>query len=112
MLYSIILIQKERHYMLPSLPTRGHGIVLLIFWTLVFINENITIMNLKREHWWFNIVTIRDKTEITLFVMRYISCLLIFVLGLKAPGLTLQNDEDYMHLENDTNNVSIRCELF
>lgn len=107
MLYSIMLIQKERHYMLPSVPTSGHGVVLLIFWALNFINENVSIMNLKREHWWFNILTIRDKTEMSLFVMRYISCLLIFVLGLKAPGISPPYEEDYIHLENDTNTVTL-----
>lgn len=106
MLFSIILIHKERNYRFPSTPTRGHGLVLLVFWALVFINENISIMNLGREHWWFHIVTIRDKTETTLFVMRYISCLLIFVLGLKAPGITSNSDEDYIHLENETNHAS------
>lgn len=63
-------------------------------------------MNLKKEHWWFHIVTIKDKTEMALFVMRYISCLLIFVLGLKAPGIPSHLDEDYIHLESETNTVS------
>lgn len=29
--YSILLLVKERYYLLPSIPTRGHGLVLVIF---------------------------------------------------------------------------------
>lgn len=55
--FSIVLIMKERHYLLPSVPTRGHGIGLLIFWTLIFITENLAFINLKHEEWWFNLKT-------------------------------------------------------
>lgn len=92
--------------MLPSVPTRGHGIVLLIFWTLVFVNENISVMNLKKEQWWIHVfATIRDKVEMSMFVTRYVCSLLIFVLGLKAPGIASNREDDYIHLENDGNNV-------
>lgn len=105
-LFSIWLVLKERFYMLPSLPTRGHGIVLLIFWTLVFVNENISVMNLKKEQWWIHVfATIRDKVEMSMFVTRYVCSLLIFVLGLKAPGIASNREDDYIHLENDGNNV-------
>lgn len=39
----------------------------------------------------------------SLFVMRYISYLLIFVLGLKAPGILTHREDDYIHLQNDNN---------
>lgn len=55
--FSITLIFKERYYLLPSVPTRGHGLVLLIFWTLVFITENLAFVNLRHEEWWFNLKT-------------------------------------------------------
>lgn len=92
--------------MFPSVPTRGHGLVLLTFWTLVFVNENVSIMNLKKEEWWIHVFsTIRDKVEMSMFVTRYICSLLIFVLGLKAPGIISNREDDYIHLENDTNDV-------
>lgn len=101
LLFSIVLVAKERYYALPSVPTRGHGLILLVFWTLIFINENLSIMNLKKEDWWFHIDTVKDKVEVALFISRYTSCLLIFVLGLKAPGIASNRDDDYIHLERD-----------
>lgn len=63
-------------------------------------------MNLKREDWWNHIdASVRDEVEMSLFVTRYISCLLIFVLGLKAPGIAMNREDDYIHLENDANPV-------
>jgi ATP-binding cassette subfamily B (MDR/TAP) protein 6 len=54
-LYSIVIVVIERKYMLPSVPTRGHGLVLLIYWTLLFITENLAFLNLKKEEWWFRL---------------------------------------------------------
>lgn len=63
-------------------------------------------MNLKREDWWIHVFsTIRDKVEMSLFVTRYICSLLIFVLGLKAPGIASNREDDYIHLENEANSV-------
>lgn len=101
LLFSIVLLIKERYYLLPSTPTRGHGLILLVFWSLIFINENLSIMNLKKEDWWFHIDSIKDKVEMILFVTRYVSCLLIFVLGLKAPGIESHREADYIHLQRE-----------
>lgn len=61
-------------------------------------------MNLKKEQWWIHVLaTTRDKVEMSLFVTRYVSTLLIFVLGLKAPGIASYREDDYIHLENDAN---------
>uniref|UniRef100_A0A1I8QBP0 ATP-binding cassette sub-family B member 6 n=1 Tax=Stomoxys calcitrans TaxID=35570 RepID=A0A1I8QBP0_STOCA len=100
---SIYLVIKERWYQLPSLPTRGHGLVLLLFWTLAFINESLAFINLRHEDWWFNLKTNKDKIEMGLFVTRYIASLLIFVLGLKAPGTPLPfNMHQRLDEENQT----------
>lgn len=56
-LISIALVRKERYYLLPSVPTRGHGIVLLIFWTTTFMAENLTLVNLKQSEYWFRLKT-------------------------------------------------------
>lgn len=53
--YSILIMHTERKYLLPSVPTRGHGLVLLIFWTLVFISENLLFINLGQKQWWFHL---------------------------------------------------------
>lgn len=46
------LILMERKSLLPSMPARGHGLVLLIFWVLVFIAENVAFISIKRDDWW------------------------------------------------------------
>ena len=38
---SLVILLLERRRQLPSIPTRGHGFVLLLFWTLAFANENL-----------------------------------------------------------------------
>ncbi|KAF4533336.1 hypothetical protein B566_EDAN002733 [Ephemera danica] len=91
-LYSVVLVIVERKYMLPSVPTRGHGLVLLIYWTLLFITENLAFLNLRKEEWWFRLTDLTDKVEMGLFVTRYVTCLMIFLLGLKAPGLVSLRD--------------------
>lgn len=53
--YSVVLLNKERKYLLPSVPTRGHGLVLLLFWSLIFIAENLEFVNLGQENWWFHL---------------------------------------------------------
>lgn len=113
-MFSMCLVLKERYYQLPSVPARGHGLVLLIFWSLVFINENFSIMNLEKEDWWNHVfASVRDKVEMSLFVSRYVCCLMIFVLGLKAPGITSNREDDYIHLENETNTVRRKhCIIF
>lgn len=101
--YSLWVIRVERHYLLPSIPTRGHGIVLLLFWTIIFVSENLSFLNLNRKNWWFQLDGVTNKIEMSLFILRYVSSLMLFVLGLKAPGI-IQNI-DYFSLNDSTRNV-------
>lgn len=103
LLYSSLIIWVERNFMLPSVPTRGHGLVLLLFWTFLFMTENLTFVNLGRHDWWFHPSKLSDKVEMGLFITRYISCLLLFGLGLRAPGIT--TSRDYMNLNSSSSNI-------
>lgn len=104
-LFAICLISIERHYQLPSVPMRGHGIVLLLFFTLTFIAQNVALVNVNSKDWWFNLQTRQDRVEMAFFVTRYICTLFMFVLGLKAPGITSVVSEDEIHLiENENEN--------
>uniref|UniRef100_T1JKF5 ATP-binding cassette sub-family B member 6 n=1 Tax=Strigamia maritima TaxID=126957 RepID=T1JKF5_STRMM len=86
--YSLSVIFLERWNILPSVPTRGHGLMILVFWTLAFINENLSFLNMRNEDWWFHTwKSLTDKVEMALFVLRYIVTFLIFLIGMKAPGL-------------------------
>lgn len=107
-LFAICLIVKERHYQLPSVPTRGHGIVLLIFFTLTFIAQNIALVNINSKDWWFNLKDKKDRIEMSLFVTRYICTLFIFVLGLKAPGITsIAAEDEHVLINGNENDVSL-----
>ncbi|XP_046805510.1 ATP-binding cassette sub-family B member 6 [Lucilia cuprina] len=106
--FSICLVHKERHFQLPSVPTRGHGLVLLLFWTLAFINESLAFINLRHEDWWFNLKTNKDEIEMGLFVTRFLTSLLIFVLGLKAPGIRFFYDEHRRLEEEQAENQGLQ----
>ncbi|XP_041979528.1 ATP-binding cassette sub-family B member 6 [Aricia agestis] len=75
----------EFKYLLPSLPPNGHGFVLLVFWAMLFIAENLSFLNLNKDGWWWHLNDLQDRLEMALFVSRYISCMIIFILGMKAP---------------------------
>lgn len=90
--FALYVLLLERQKALPSVPTRGHGLVLLIFWTLVFVNENLTFLNLKNESWFFKLNSLSDKMNFGMFVVRYICAMCLFVIGLRAPGIPSPQD--------------------
>ncbi|XP_033222968.1 ATP-binding cassette sub-family B member 6, mitochondrial [Belonocnema kinseyi] len=98
--YSVYVLRVERHRLLPSVPPRGHGLVLLGFWTQAFVFENLVFINIGRIEWWFHLNTLTDQIEMALFVLRYVSSLLIFALGLRAPGIAGSSFPDYQNLND------------
>lgn len=52
-LFSIFLIFVERHRMLPTIPTRGHGLVLVLFWMIAFAFENVAFISWQSPQWWW-----------------------------------------------------------
>lgn len=85
---SIHLLILEKISLLPSaVSRRGHGLILLLFWTFSFIILNLEFINLHSEDSWFQLQTTAQVVEFCLFVVRYIATCLAFLLGLKAPGL-------------------------
>ncbi|XP_052869257.1 ATP-binding cassette sub-family B member 6 [Anopheles cruzii] len=105
--YSIVLLVKERYYQLPSPRTNGHGLILLIFWTMLFVAQNIAFVNLNYHGGWFQLQTLKDRVEFGLFIVRYIVTMLLFVIGLKAPAITSTlNGEEYQNLHTNQENQS------
>nr|XP_012152493.1 PREDICTED: ATP-binding cassette sub-family B member 6, mitochondrial isoform X2 [Megachile rotundata] len=100
--YSVCILRVERHKLLPSVPPHGHGLVLLGFWTLAFVSENLVFVNIGKLEWWFHLNTLTDQIEMALFVLRYVSNLMIFALGLKAPGITGNTDTEYHNLPDSS----------
>ncbi|CAK1580313.1 unnamed protein product [Parnassius mnemosyne] len=87
---SAYLAVLEKRYLLPSVPPRGHGFVLLVFWAMIFVSENLSFLNLNKEGWWWHLRNLQDRLEMSLFVGRYVSCMIMFILGMKAPGIMHQ----------------------
>jgi ATP-binding cassette subfamily B (MDR/TAP) protein 6 len=102
----ITLIIWERKYMLPTPPSRGHGIILLLFWTGVFALQNLMILNIQNPQWFFEFKNFQDAIYFSLFLARYICLGGIFLLGLKAPGIpSIRHSESYsrLNLPDDSN---------
>lgn len=54
---SVFLVFLERNYMLPSVPTRGHGLVILAFWALVLIFETLSFFSFNSPVWFWKMDT-------------------------------------------------------
>jgi len=50
-----VLVRLECHWMLPSIPTRGHGLVLLILVTVSFVFETLALLSWFSPLWWWTI---------------------------------------------------------
>jgi ATP-binding cassette, subfamily B (MDR/TAP), member 6 len=111
-LIGIYLLYIESCKALPSIPTRGHGLVLLIFWTLSFIIETSAFISFKSNEWFWRIESTSDKIRFTLWIIRFTSTLMLVILGYYAPGIPSRRysliftNQD----SNDTNKTS--WELF
>ena len=86
------VFQVERHYQLPTAPSHGHGVVLLVTWTGCFVAENLAFLSMDNQQWWFHLTTYRHRLEFGCWVLRYIFTFVIFILGIKAPGISTVRD--------------------
>ena len=84
----VLTLSLERYRQLPISARHGHGPVLLIFWTLAFMQVNFRFIMLTKEAWYDNLMDVAHKVDLGLFVSNYLLTCGVFVLGLRAPGLT------------------------
>lgn len=68
-----------------------YSVVLLLFWGLVFVNNNIVLVSWNSKEWWFQRKTSVENAEFVLFWLRYSFSAIILFLGMKAPGLYKPN---------------------
>jgi len=85
---SSVLTSLERYRQLPISARHGHGPVLLIFWTLAFMQINFRLIVVTQEVWYNNLTDTMTKIGLGLYVGSYLLTCAVFVLGLRAPGLT------------------------
>ncbi|XP_023932303.1 ATP-binding cassette sub-family B member 6, mitochondrial [Lingula anatina] len=113
-IFSLYVLHLERTKKLPTVPARGHGLVLLMFWSLAFISENLALVSWWSPRWWWNFENTSDRVEFGLWVCRYISTGLLFFIGLCAPGLPspsfslLVNEDGTTDVESGQSSTSQR----
>uniref|UniRef100_A0A663FAA8 ATP-binding cassette sub-family B member 6 n=1 Tax=Aquila chrysaetos chrysaetos TaxID=223781 RepID=A0A663FAA8_AQUCH len=81
--------------------TRGHGTVLLLFWALAFAAENLTLVCWRSPLWWWACGAdplLSVQVQFGFWLLRYICTFMLFILGMKAPGLPRK---PYMLLVNE-----------
>nr|XP_009674521.1 PREDICTED: ATP-binding cassette sub-family B member 6, mitochondrial [Struthio camelus australis] len=76
----------------------GHCTVLLLFWALAFAAENLTLVCWRSPLWWWALEDTNQKVQFSLWLLRYVCTFMLFVLGMKAPGLP---HKPYMLLVNE-----------
>ena len=66
-----LLTRVERTHQLPISARHGHGPVLLVFWTLAFMQVNFRLVVVTTEPWWHEgLVSIQDKAGLGLYCAR------------------------------------------
>lgn len=89
---SVLLTRLERHWALPSVPTHGHGLPLLLFWAASVIHEALAFLGLHSPAWWFGAHTSKDIADVAFFAARFVLSVLVFGIGLRGPSVPSSRD--------------------
>ncbi|KAM9328323.1 ATP-binding cassette sub-family B member 6-like isoform 2-T2 [Pholidichthys leucotaenia] len=113
--WAIALLRVERRRALVMDRTRGHSIVLLLFWAVAFSGENLAFISWYSPQWWWGLENTQHRVQFALWVIRYVATGLLFFIGLKAPGLPrrpymLLINEDERDVENGGQSLLGRTE--
>ncbi|KOB75386.1 ATP-binding cassette transporter subfamily B [Operophtera brumata] len=68
---SAYLAVLERCFLLPSVPPRGHGFVLLVFWAMIFVSENLAFLNLHKDGWWWHLKKMTTAQRLGMYSASY-----------------------------------------
>ncbi|KAK3099268.1 hypothetical protein FSP39_001923 [Pinctada imbricata] len=83
---SLRLLFLERDRALPNSGWRGHGAVLLIFWTLAFVKETLYFISWNNKTYFWQMVDDADYAEFSLWFIRIFIVSILLVLGFVAPS--------------------------
>ncbi|XP_076463743.1 ATP-binding cassette sub-family B member 6-like [Babylonia areolata] len=100
-LVTLRLIFLERGSALPSIPTRGHGLLLLVFWALALVRENLAFVSWWSQEWWWTLDSESDFIELGFWILRYVCTLSLLVLGILGWGLPSARHPFYTLLNQD-----------
>ncbi|XP_062865489.1 ATP-binding cassette sub-family B member 6 [Trichomycterus rosablanca] len=85
--WALGLLRVERKRVLVRDRTRGHSAVLLLYWTIAFVAENLALVSWASPKWWWGLENAEQQVAFGFWLLRYLCTGALFVLGLKAPGL-------------------------
>src|SRR4051812_12513165 len=93
-LFSLIILRVERTKTMPTAQTRGHGLTILTFWCIAALIELLALISYRSPLWFFQSIarevsSIEEihKVRFGYWIFRLIVALLIFFIGLRAPGV-------------------------
>ncbi|KAH9496235.1 ATP-binding cassette sub- B member 6, mitochondrial [Bulinus truncatus] len=96
---SLLLLTMEKSSMLPSLASKGQGLILMIFWGLLFVRENLMFVSWGSPEWWWHLNNSSELAEFGLFVARYTLIMFLLILGVIKP-----KPSPYKALDEETGN--------
>ncbi|CAF3945798.1 unnamed protein product, partial [Rotaria sp. Silwood2] len=93
-LLALLILRVERSKRTPTSQTRGHGLTILTFWCISVLIELFTIISYRSPLWFIQPIVRGgspieeiDIIRFTYWIFRLISTILIFCIGLRAPGV-------------------------
>lgn len=84
---AMMCLYVERTRTLATRTRKGHGTLLLLFWTIATMTEVLAVVSFQSPLWWFDLEDTVDKVDFGLWISRLFCNLLLFAFGLRAPGL-------------------------
>ncbi|KAF7689736.1 hypothetical protein HF521_013089 [Silurus meridionalis] len=85
--WATALLRVERKRILVMDSTSGHSAVLLLYWTMAFVAENLAFVSWESPRWWWGFENSEQLVEFAFWLFRYICSGALFFMGLRAPGL-------------------------
>lgn len=95
---AIYLVFQERKYESENSRYGKHCMVLIGFWLLTFLSENLPFVSMRSDNWWFLLSNQSDKIEFSFWAIRFGSTILILLLGLNGVGLRERHPNRYNRL--------------
>ncbi|CAF0743833.1 unnamed protein product [Didymodactylos carnosus] len=86
-LYSLIILRVERTKTLPTIQSRGHGLIILTYWCLSFLIEALALVSYRSPLWYFNVTTRIDQVRLGYWIFRFSATIIVFLIGLRGPGV-------------------------
>ncbi|KAL3311727.1 Homocysteine S-methyltransferase 1 [Cichlidogyrus casuarinus] len=86
-IFILVTLITEHKTSLPSTPSRGHGLILLLCWLGNFVLINLPLISIESPSWWWRLNKSSDFAEFSIWLIQYVCSLFVFLIGIKAPGL-------------------------